>query len=726
MKPAAKLGPVRNRLGPYEKWMFDIGKVFDLPDLMLADSAHLSAVAEFSTAIAISDLADPPSANPGPGSQRIRLPTLYRDPGFRASFLPFMISPANPNAPRLLDQNAAAAQGFAANFGPGAKLPPSATAQFRLNFPIRDETVTPSPLTGPALPPVDPALAGQSPKVILAILDLGIPFAHANFRHVGTARTRIDYCWSQSAPATPSDAVLFGREFRRDQIDALVAAHNGDEDAIYGAAGLLSRPDGPPMPLSRATSHGAHSLDLMAGTWPDASAAAARIIAVDLPSSSVWETSGFGKDMFILAAFHYIFDRAELIRQSYGCADLPLVINLSYGYSGGPHDGSGLIEAALAELVAYRNTKAPTTLLMPSANMFQDQLFAHLTDQHFTPDSADPGAKVARLQWFAPPNDRTSSFLEFWYPPGIAPQDISVAVTPPLSDQATSTVGMALDSSGFGVRTIVVGGKIVGHLTLDHHRGSRWRVMALLAPSETFAPPDRLMIGPDHYGTAPAGLWTLTFRLPSTTALADQAAPGVIGGIQARIQRDTSYGQGNTGARQSRFVDPLDLPFAPEGNLSRVDQPAAMLRRFGSLNGMATSAETLVVGGQIAASGKAAEYSSAPVSTQTMPQTPIGKSIDISAPTERAPVFPGWIAAGTRSSTTVAASGTSSACPQVARLLALSQIATPLPIGASHAQVLSRLASLPETIQVTEPGTNPTSRLRLGGLVVQAIGQADT
>ena len=32
------LGAVANRLGPYEQWMFDIGKVFDLPDLMLQDA----------------------------------------------------------------------------------------------------------------------------------------------------------------------------------------------------------------------------------------------------------------------------------------------------------------------------------------------------------------------------------------------------------------------------------------------------------------------------------------------------------------------------------------------------------------------------------------------------------------------------------------------------------------------------------------------------------------
>ena len=626
-----------------------------------------------------------------------------------------------PRGARLFNQSAAAVQGFVAQFGPGATLPPGTTSRFRMNFPIRDEAVNPAlPIDAP-VPSRDPALGGAAPKVILAIIDLGIPFAHANFRHPGSDKTRIDYCWSQSAPATGSgsgsDPVLFGREFTRDAIDALVTSHTGDEEAIYGAADLLSRPDGPPMPLSRAASHGAHCLDLMAGNWPAASAAEARIIAVDLPSSSVWETSGFGKDMFILAAMHYIFDRADLIRQSYGCADLPLVINISYGHSGGAHDGSSLIEAALAEMVAFRNALAPTTLVMPSANLFQDRLFAHLTDRHFSPDPAHPGTRVARLQWFAPPNDRTSSFLECWYPPGTPPRQIRLEVSPPLSAPAARTDDIVPDAAGFGKTPIRVGGKVVGHLTKDHHRGSRRRAMVLLAPTETFASPQELMVGADQYGTAPAGLWTLTFRLPASASLPETAAPGVIGGIQCRIQHDTSYGQGNTGARQSYFVDPLDQPYAPEGHLSRVDQTAngAMLRRFGSLNGMATAAGTLVVGGFTTASGKAADYSGAVLTSPADPFVAIGPQIDLSLPSERSRLLPGMIAAGTRSATTVAASGTSSASPQAARLLALSQITAPLPNGASHADVLARLAGLPQA----SPVSDPASRLRLGEFVLQ-------
>ena len=134
---------------------------------------------------------------------------------------------------------------------------------------------------------------------------------------------------------------------------------------------------------------------------------------------------------------------------------------------------------------------------------------------------------------------------------------------------------------------------------------------------------------------------------------------------------------------------------------------------------MATAAGTLVIGGFTTASGKATDYSGAGLSSEADPAVHLGPQVDLSIPTERSALMPGVIAAGTRSATTVAASGTSSASPQAARLLALSQIAAPLPNGASHADVLARLAGLPQAVAVSDPGNGPSSRLRLGEFVLQ-------
>ena len=231
---------------------------------------------------------------------------------------------------------------------------------------------------------VDPALDRTKPIVIAAVIDDGIPFAHAAYRH--RAGTRMDYCWSQGARGAeaPTGAVPFGREFVRAEINEMLAECGGDEDAVYHRAGLSSRPGLPPMPLDLAGSHGSHVLDLAAGRWPEDEAAQVRVIAVDLPPTSTWETSGYGTDMFLLSALHYIFDRAARIAASVGLPDgLPVVINLSFGYSGGPHDRTGFLEAAMDELILARRGHAPTALVIPSGNSFQDRLTALIGNEDF-------------------------------------------------------------------------------------------------------------------------------------------------------------------------------------------------------------------------------------------------------------------------------------------------------------------------------------------------------
>ena len=139
--------------------------------------------------------------------------------------------------------------------------------------------------------------------------------------------------------------------------------------------------------------------------------------------------------MFLLAAMHDIFDRVERIAAAYDHPDVALIVNLSYGTSGGPHDGTGLIGAAFDEMITYRRSRAPTALVLPSGNMFQDRLYARIDPGHFTPD--------ARLAWFAPPADRTSSFIELRYPAATDPAQIKVTPTPPggIAPDPSLTIG---------------------------------------------------------------------------------------------------------------------------------------------------------------------------------------------------------------------------------------------------------------------------------------------
>ena len=682
-----------DQIGPYEHWMLGPGKTYDLPGLMLDHQANISCVAEFGKPVdqtataAIAALVQQDGLD-----MQARLPTLWHPKGFAPRFLPVLLSAPDGQASQATtgsDSVMAHLNALAAKVLPlGLK-----SSHVRVNFPIRGETLD---LTFPQSPdpgPLDPDVDTGKPLVILAIIDHGIPFAHRDF--FGKSGTRIDYCWSQSAPADGSGAVLFGREFTRDSINTLCRDGGNDEDAIYRKAGLLGGPGKTPMPLARKHSHGAHVLGTMAGKWPaDKDPAQLRIIAVDLPSTSVWDTSGFGCDMFLLAAMHYILERAARIAAAYGQPDLPVVINVSYGISGGPQDGGGLLEAAFDEMIAFRRKSAPTALVMPSGNSFQDSLHARIAPQHFAPD---PGgaSRSAAISWLAPPNDMTSSYLELWFPAGASLAECQIELNPPPGYPAVPPLMIRPQDGGVD---LVVGGLVVGLAGFELYRGQRWRAVVILAPSEPRALPQ------GNYGAAPAGRWTLTLHQPLS-------AP-VLAGIDCRIHRDTGFGQGKTGARQSWFIDPSQDRFAPDGGPAQTDpnQPATKVRRFGAMNGMATGKSALVVAGYVGKTAKAAYYSGAGPETGSGPAKPV----DLAAETERSAYFPGVVSSGTRSSTVVAQQGTSSAAPQAARALALCFLAG----GVKGPTADNYLGLLGQSNGVTpvpaDQGSKPNGPVRLG------------
>jgi len=592
-------------LGPHERWLYGPGQAYDLPGLWLDASPSLSCLAEFPTPVrnpltALGSLlrADGVTMKP-------RLPPLWRPDSFHPTFLPFFLEPG-----QVTPLSAHDPASLVAMLG----LLPPRPRHLRLNFPLRSETINQG--TAPAMPQA-PALAPGTPLVVVGVIDHGIGFAHQ------ALRDRMDYCWSQSALAGPGQPVPFGREFTRDQIAG------ADEDSLYRAAGLLGGANRPPMPLARRVTHGTHVLGT-AAQGPDQ----VRLVAVDLPATALWDTSGFGTDMFLLSALHYIFDRADRIAAAHGLPAVPVVVNISLGWSGGPHDGSSPIEAALAEIITRRRTLAPTLLVLPSGNMLNHQLSARLEDGHFVAGQAEIG-------WFAPPCDMTSSFAEVWLPGG--PEGYQVSLTAPN--------GQAVTLSAPGWQDVTVEGRTVGLAMLDQQRG-RWRATFCLAPTEPKARP------PLPHGPAPAGEWRIGVRRPAT-------ARGV---VQVRIQRDEDMG--HTGARQSRLIDPAHAPFDVWGAPGQEDNGAMISRRDG-LNGLATQVVSLNAGGSVDATGRPARYSSAGM----------GRGVDVSAPADRGNVRKGVLSLATRSGGVAARSGTSSAAPCVASALARALLTGAQPLG---------------------------------------------
>ncbi len=660
-------------LGPYERWMFGPGKAYDLPGLWLDASPSLSCLAEFPNPVSIPSTAVASLLTADAITMLPRLPTLWA--GTAPHFLPLLLIPENPVAIAQHDPSRLAV--LLNTLAP-------ATRHLRLNFPVRSETIDAAfpkaqPQQSPA-PGVD-----ARPLVIMAVIDHGIAFAHQ------ALGTRVDYCWSQSATADPaganSGAVLFGREFTRTTIAAMRSTYNNDEDAIYRAAGLMGGPGLPRMPLARAHSHGAHVLGTAAAA-PAADAAQIRVIAVDLPATSLWDSSGFGTDMFLLAAVHYIFDRASKIAAENSRPEASLVINISLGCSGGPHDGSSAIEAAIAELITARRLVAATALTLPSGNSYQDMLSARIEDAHF---NATPNGKAqASLRWFVPPHDMTSTFAELWLTADAAGYGFSL----------TAPDGSVTDVIQPGHQTVTVAGKTVGQISLDQYRHGKWRVTICLAPSEPKAMP------PAPNGAAPAGEWRITVTRNAN----------LHGAVSLRIQMDEDHQQGHTGGRQSGWVDPSYDRFDERGALSHVDiDPAAMVHRLDGLNGLATSAVSLNIGGHVASLSRAARYSSAGPVT--------GRGVDASAATDRSPALTGIVSHGTRTGCVVALQGTSSAAPQIARELAAGFLTNPPAPGLSTSNYATTLAARPNVTPVPDPAdpdlgplSGPKRPVRLGTL----------
>lgn len=619
--------------GPYEKWLLGPGFEYDIAGLQLGDRSVMSCVAEVRKPAIRTMFA------PGQTETEFVFPRLWREDVVRHGFVPFLLKQA------LLESGEESPEG-----GREGRFRQKVDAQFkseelvfyRMNLPL------PVELLNPAFPPV----AGNGgivlmsqlgevdlldlanvetpgpPLVILAIIDDGIPFAHQAFRDARTGRTRIAASWNQSTRGQGETRVPFGRVFTADQIDQLIAKHGSDENALYRGAGVAGI-GGEAQPLDRTWTHGAHTLGLMAGNWPAESAAQAPIIAVDLPSRAHWETSGFGKDCFILAAIHFIFEQADLLAERAGQTGVPLILNISYGTTGGARDGNGLLEAAIAELVEARRLHAgPTIATLPAGNAFDSRLHAI-----FKSEALDK--EPQSIDWQVLPGDRTSSYLEIWHPADAEPDDHEVSLHLPGGELILSlAIKRPLDGENgiepsYTIERSQVADRPFLQYAVELYRGLRWRSVICLAPTAP-ANPD--------LPAAPTGAWRIEVKRIAANATAD---------IRLSILRDDVVGASPVAGRQSLFVGSDDK-----------------VTGFGSLNGIASGEGVLRVAGHVAATGEAAPYSSA-----GSLGSPVG--VHASAPSERSGALPGVVSIGSRSGSRYAASGTSAASPQLARALAL-------------------------------------------------------
>jgi hypothetical protein len=666
-------------VGPYERWAYGPGARYVRP--AAAASPYLAAVAELPAGAGQDTLARAVG-----DAARLLVPTLWTGDGGveEPAILPFVLAlpEAGRSGPGPLETMARIA-GLAA---------PARPIGFRANGPLPAATVDEG-FSPDALAAREPADGARAPAAVVAVIDDGIAFAHRNLR-CADGRSRVAYCWLQGeaiAPEPGDRTVLFGREYDARDIDALVLACGGDEDVVYNQAvteraGRVTR-----APVHGLATHGAHVLDLAAGHRhgaPGGSLDDVAVIAVELPLPVTLDTAGLGKDAFVLAALHYVFDRADRLAARHGLAGgLPLVVNFSYGFTGGPHGGRDLLERALRDLVRRRaRLGAPTHLVMPSGNTFHDRLHGRITPALV----GDDPARGYAIPWRIQPADRTPNYLEIWLPAGAVPDGLAVAVIDP--------AGERLHEARIGPARLMhaeLGAGPIGQLSLERFATggdeALWRIVVALAPTQ---PDDPRAPG------ARAGLWRIELG-----GLGPVLAAGP---IACRIQRDISPFGHAIGARQSYFDDPRHSTRDPTGRLpSGPDPEDAFVRRFGTLNGLATHDAVTVVGGVVARTGEPAAYGACgDVADET-------SRIHLSAASEALSALPGIASAGTRSGATARMTGTSTAAPQVCRALAASYLERGVeaePDG-SPAQALARLG---DRLEPVGADAGPARRARLG------------
>src|SRR4051794_18319207 len=664
-------------LGPYEAWNFGPGRHYAFSSTQKS-SRYLTALAELTpkttnTSAAVRTAADP--------SVRVWLPTLWKsdktNPNFvEPTYIPFIIRGSERSAGDGVDPDKLCSwlrDGLAQeNLQPFLTYVDTEQSRFRVGLPIAEAAM--KELAAGKLQPADPDWQPDStlrerveakeqntePRkrvTIFAIIDDGLPFAHRNFRDASGKRTRVEFCWLQSAKADPEqNSVLFGREYLRTEIEGYIARH-ADEDVLYHQAGAIEDSESLASMLGRHTAHGAHVMDLATGysiERGEEPAEEIRIIGVQLPNLVTMDTSGVGKDMYLLSAFHYIFDRADRIAAGYGIDQPRLVINFSYGYFGGPHDGKLDIEAALSELIELRRKKGhPTALVLPAGNSFLDCMHAVIPETRFA--NAD---REARIRWRLQPADRTPNFAEIWFPTKISPLGYTAEVIDPRGIKRSLPVGLAEGNTDRTCKIVNGQGYPVGQLSVDRHKG-RWRVLVATAPSE---PED------EKWPRIEAGAWTIAIRRDST------AAPLGNEPICCWIQRDTDPADLRSGARQSYFDDPDNVRYNPDGSHREVDTNNTLIRRFGSLNGLATAKGAMAVAGFRLGAGLESSLDRArPVfyscaGTENAPSSEA--HIACSSMSDRTQVLAGTVGAGTRSGSRSVMQGTSMAAPFVARQLA--------------------------------------------------------
>ena len=193
----------------------------------------------------------------------------------------------------------------------------------RLFFEIEDGKRV-SCITSVQIPPL--SLSGRD--VLVAVIDSGIDYENAVFRNAdGT--TRIRNLWDQTIPGAPPTGYVIGTEYTQEQINEALR-----QDTRQARLQLV--------PSQDVSGHGTAVAGIAAGGSSNYQGVAyeSDLLVVKLGTP---EEGGFPRTTELMQALDYVVRKALEYQ-------LPVAINLSFGNTYGPHDGSGLLERFIEDI----------------------------------------------------------------------------------------------------------------------------------------------------------------------------------------------------------------------------------------------------------------------------------------------------------------------------------------------------------------------------------------
>lgn len=178
------------------------------------------------------------------------------------------------------------------------------------------------------LPVQRPPLNLSGEGVLVGVIDSGIDYANPVFRKEDGS-TRIRALWDQTIPGNPPEGYAIGTEYTEEEINRALSVNTRQEQLQI-------------VPSQDFSGHGTAVAGIAAGNSEEYQGVAYHseliVVKLGLPMED-----GFPRTTELIQALDYVVRKALEYQR-------PVAINLSFGNTYGPHDGSSLLERFVEDI----------------------------------------------------------------------------------------------------------------------------------------------------------------------------------------------------------------------------------------------------------------------------------------------------------------------------------------------------------------------------------------